>query len=99
MARKAFPSRILPTIALLFSVAIPVAAGADTLLVEGLDQAATDASSRPQRGMNMAAVEANWGTPQRKRAAVGDPPIARWDYPAFTVYFEYSRVLHAVRQR
>jgi hypothetical protein len=27
---------------------------------------------------------------------VGDPPISRWVYDHFTVYFEYDKVLHSV---
>jgi len=34
-----------------------------------------------------------------KKAAVGDPPISRWEYADFTVYFEYDRVVHAVLKR
>jgi hypothetical protein len=29
-------------------------------------------------------------------AAVGQPPIARWVYPSFVVYFERNLVIHAV---
>jgi hypothetical protein len=29
-------------------------------------------------------------------SAVEQPPITRWDYPAFSVYFEHDRVIHAV---
>ena len=51
---------------------------------------------RPGRGMSMKAVEAKFGTPQERRAAVGKPPITRWDYPAFSVFFEYEHVIDAV---
>ncbi|MEL7023676.1 MAG: hypothetical protein AAGL69_07985 [Pseudomonadota bacterium] len=56
---------------------------------------ATDASA-PQRGMTMSRVESGWGQPQTRRAAVGQPPITRWEYNGFTVYFEYDRVIHTV---
>ena len=29
-------------------------------------------------------------------ATVGQPPITRWDYPHFSVFFEKDRVIHAV---
>jgi hypothetical protein len=32
-------------------------------------------------------------------AAVGEPPISRWVYPQFVVYFEGSYVIHAVARR
>jgi hypothetical protein len=27
---------------------------------------------------------------------VGDPPITRWEYPGFVVYFEHHLVVHTV---
>jgi hypothetical protein len=50
----------------------------------------------PSRGMNMAQVEAHYGAPSEKVAPVGNPPISRWVYPGFTVYFERHYVIHAV---
>lgn len=46
--------------------------------------------------MTKAQVRREFGTPKRVYAAVGKPPITRWDYAAFRVYFEYDLVLHAV---
>ncbi len=76
-------------------LALPLAS-ADTLLLDGLDMAAQTAAQRPVRGMSMASVEARYGAPTTREGAVGDPPISRWDYPAFVVYFEYDHVIHAV---
>lgn len=53
----------------------------------------------PQRGISKAAVERSFGTPVSRRAAVGDPPISRWVYEGFTVYFEHDHVIHAVANR
>jgi hypothetical protein len=47
----------------------------------------------------MAAVEAKFGTPEQKIAAVGEPPITRWIYPEFEVFFEYDKVIHSVVKR
>lgn len=52
----------------------------------------------PSRGMSKAQVEAHFGSPSEKAAAVGDPPISSWVYPTFTVYFEGDHVIHAVAQ-
>jgi hypothetical protein len=52
--------------------------------------------SRPSRGMTMHAVETKFGAPQERHGAVGEPPISRWDYPGFKVFFEKDRVIHAV---
>jgi hypothetical protein len=50
----------------------------------------------PTRGTSMAQVEARFGTPAERFAAVGQPPITRWVFPTFVVYFEYQHVIHAV---
>ena len=42
----------------------------------------------PPRGLTMAQVEQRFGAPAERFAAVGQPPITRWVYPAFVVYFE-----------
>lgn len=52
--------------------------------------------SMPARGMRMDDVEAKFGKPAEKLPAVGDPPITRWAYPEYTVYFEADTVLHSV---
>ncbi len=54
------------------------------------------ATATPDRGMSKAQVEARYGAPSEKVAAVGNPPISRWVYPNFIVYFEYNHVIHAV---
>jgi hypothetical protein len=52
--------------------------------------------ARPTRGMDKTRVIAEYGEPQSKMAAVGEPPISRWVYPDFTVYFESDTVIHSV---
>jgi len=44
----------------------------------------------------MSAVQSRYGEPVTRHAAVGQPPITRWDYAQFAVYFENDHVLHAV---
>ena len=51
---------------------------------------------RPTRGMSMTTVESRFGQPATRHSAVGQPPITRWDYPGFAVYFEHQYVIHAV---
>lgn len=50
----------------------------------------------PTRGMSMATVEKLYGEPLEKRDPVGDPPITRWVYADFVVFFEYDKVIHSV---
>jgi len=72
-------------------------AQADTLQMEGMS--AGSANARPARGMTQSGVQSKYGSPVNVRAAVGDPPITRWEYQDFVVYFEYDRVIHAVTKR
>jgi hypothetical protein len=75
---------------------------AETLKMDGTenaDQSAYRESGRPTRGMTQSRVEANYGVPQSRHPPVGDPPISRWDYARFVVYFEHDRVIHAVMKR
>ena len=73
-------------------------ASADTLLIEGLQTASGTAGDRPVRGMSMDTVQSKWGQPLNQRGAVGEPPISRWEYGDFIVFFEYQRVIHAIRK-
>jgi hypothetical protein len=50
----------------------------------------------PTRGLTMDQVEQRYGAPTSRIAAIGQPPITRWVYPSFVVYFEYNLVIHAV---
>lgn len=50
----------------------------------------------PARGMTMSQVANKFGAPVTKIPAVGNPPISRWDYPGFVVYFERDHVIHSV---
>lgn len=72
-------------------------ATAETLQIDA--GGANSTVPRPSRGMSMASVEAAYGTPANRRVAVGEPPITRWEYPTFTVYFEHNFVIHSVVNR
>ena len=50
----------------------------------------------PARGMTMSQVASKFGAPVTKVPAVGNPPISRWEYPGFVVYFERDHVIHSV---
>ena len=94
--------RVTTLLALGCALAGSLAAGsifAETLQMDGTAQSAFEGSGRPTRGMTQDRVEGTYGTPQARQAAVGDPPISRWEYAKFIVYFEYDRVIHAVMKR
>ena len=50
----------------------------------------------PTRGSTAQSVESTFGSPLKKHPAKGKPPITKWDYEQFTVYFESSYVIHNV---
>jgi hypothetical protein len=84
---------------ILFALALTATASADTLLLEGISMDSSTAQMRPRRGMSMQSVEAQYGAPTNRVAAIGEPPISRWEYPGFIVYFEYQHVVHAAVRR
>jgi len=89
--------KISTIILLAFSFGFVGVSSADTLDMSGQDRASTfDQSGKPTRGMTQKSVEANFGAPQAARDAIGEPPITRWEYANFVVFFEYDRVIHAV---
>ncbi len=51
---------------------------------------------RPTLGMNQEQVEKQFGAPLSKKAPKGTPPITRWEYDMFVVYFENNIVIHSV---
>jgi hypothetical protein len=71
-------------------------AGAATVAVDnGIAVKDSDVTT-PTRGMSMEQVSTKFGTPVTKVPAVGKPPISRWEYPGFIVYFEADHVIHSV---
>ena len=71
-------------------------AAAEIVVVDDQIQVRPSTVERPARGLTMTAVEAKFGAPQTRHEAVGTPPITRWDYAGFSVYFENDRVIDAV---
>ncbi len=83
-------------LATLLGLAPVGAAVAETLVVNDQVQLRDSGVERPTRGSTMHAVEQRFGQPAQRHATVGQPPITRWDYPNFSVFFEKDRVIHAV---
>jgi len=81
--------------ALALALATAGAHAQDTLSVPASTAAST---AGPARGLSMAQVEQRYGAPAKKYDAVGQPPITRWVYPGFVVFFEYNLVIHTVAQ-
>jgi len=90
---------LVVALTLLAALALPGrSALADTLLIENVDSARPTAAERPARGSSMTRVEARFGAPASRGGPVGQPPITRWEYPGFVVFFEYDHVVHSVQR-
>ena len=70
------------------------AACADVLIIDEVRQ--VDKMDLPRNGETKSSIETKFGAPDSRQQAVGDPPISRWDYEQYSVYFEYDRVLFSV---
>ncbi len=71
----------------------------DVLLVEQVQKEST--MKLPRRGMTMAQVQQEFGTPVNKLPTRGGdapqhPPIHRWQYQNYIVYFANNHVIHSV---
>ncbi len=66
-------------------------------LVIPLGQLGQPGTPMPRSGAHMDQVLEQFGLASRTYPAVGRPPIIRWDYPYFSVYFEHQRVICSVQ--
>ena len=71
-------------------------ASADVLLIESIQSA--PAVDTPRNGLTMEQVRQQFGEPASEIPAIGEPPISRWEYTGFSVFFENDLVLHLVIQ-
>ena len=62
------------------------------------EQAKTQATvDMPTKGMSKERVKNLFGEALEEVPAKGQPPISRWRYQEFTVYFDSNTVIHCVR--
>lgn len=74
----------------------PAQAAGDVLLIESIQSAPQ--IDTPRNGLTMDQVRQKYGEPASTVPAVGEPPISRWEYTGFSVFFENDLVLHSVIQ-
>jgi len=82
---------------IVFAALLLLAAGsawADVLILDEVRQ--VERMDLPKNGMTKDQVEQRFGAPADRKSAVGDPPISRWDYDNYSVYFERDLVLFSV---
>ncbi len=93
---RAVPTLLCAALTVAGVAAAVSAARAETIVVNDKVMVRESSISRPQRGMRMEQVEREFGQPSTRHPTVGKPPITRWDYPQFSVFFEGDRVIHTV---
>jgi len=92
--------KLISRLVLLFALLCgPLTLQADKLSIINEPENSPAGVLRPMAGMSMKQVEASFGSPNTVMPYVGDPPITRWVYDSYTVYFEYEYVIHAVAHR
>lgn len=83
-------------------LALAPAVLADVLLIDAIAEAPPNSASgllRPRPGQNMDKVRSQFGEPEKVYPWVGEPPITRWDYPDYSVFFEHELVINTVVRR
>ena len=96
MPNSRFLIALFGSITTVATLSLPTLTQADQVTVPVGQQASRGAMPLPTHGMTQMQVEERFGAPEQRRAAVGDPPISRWEYADYVVYFERDRVLRAV---
>jgi hypothetical protein len=69
-------------------------AHSDVLIIDRINT--NQAINIPAKGLSMNQVLSKYGEPVSKNAAVGQPPIVKWQYGEFSVYFENNWVISSV---
>lgn len=81
---------------LLSVVAAPFALAAGANSTPPAKTEVSTVGTMPSRGMTMEQVKQSFGEPVKVITAVGKPPITRWIYDGFVVYFENNHVVHSL---
>jgi hypothetical protein len=91
--------KILTAAALLATLSISSLAVSEVLLIDVIAESPPNSPAgliRPSRGMSMDTVKQRFGEPTEVYSPVGEPPITRWGYQGYSVYFEHDRVITTV---
>ena len=81
--------------ALLCALLLPPSSLAETLEIP-IGQQGEAVAGLPQLGESKRSVLERFGLADEEHPPVGQPPITRWDYRSFSVYFEYDHVINSV---
>ncbi len=98
-------NHIRPTLlGLILCLPVAMTAVADELLVDSVTASASSVPA-PQSGVSMEQVRQQYGAATTEHPTVSvnagphQPPITRWDYSDFSVFFEHDHVIHSVAHR
>jgi hypothetical protein len=94
--KSSFPLTLAVGLAAIVAGGMVSVARADLVVTDDQISVIPSDIARPSAGMTMQKVEEKFGAPIERHDAVGAPPITRWDYTNFSVFFEHDRVIHAV---
>ena len=83
------------TLPLLLALWLPLPALAETIEIP-VGQQGDAVAGLPQLGESKRSVLERFGLADEEHPPVGQPPITRWDYRSFSVYFEYDHVINSV---
>ncbi|MCQ4307437.1 phosphodiesterase [Pseudomonas stutzeri] len=78
------------------TIALCIPAHADIIRIPVGQQGSAELAM-PIRGDSKNLVLDRFGLADEEHPAVGQPPITRWDYREFSVYFEGNRVINSVQ--
>ncbi len=96
MLRNAWITVILAAVAV-GCLWMPTPAASDVLLIEEVRERMR--RDLPSNGLDKQEVEQRYGVPNERHAPVGEPPITRWVYDGYSVYFEHDLVIESVLHR
>ncbi len=85
------------TLGLALLLVTTLSSQAQTLEIPIGEQGDPQLTQLPQTGESRRSVLERFGLADEEHAPVGQPPITRWDYREFSVYFEYDHVVNSVR--
>ena len=85
------------TLGLALLLVTTLSSQAQTLEIPIGEQGDPQLTQLPQTGESRRSVLERFGLTDEEHAPVGQPPITRWDYREFSVYFEYDHVVNSVR--
>ena len=102
-SRFARPLTVVPfALAVAFSASPAVADSLETGATEAGATASPHRSTVAVHGLSQSQVRARFGEPEKRHAPVPaqgtrlNPPITRWDYDGFSVFFERDIAIHRV---